>query len=164
MPESTPVNPHPFAVVGVSIWVMVLTLFTAWPDFLNTPGFLTQSGPSTYQQIAGIAGLVLGLFLLARAHQELGDFYGVRLFLKESHETVSTGPYAYVRHPMYTAYMVWILSTLVFVPHAGLAAMLPLAWIGFSKMAVVEERMLTEALGRNYRDYVRRTGRFLPWI
>ena len=164
LPDSTFVNPHPYAVVAVSTWILVLALFTARPDLLQIPGFYTQSVPSVYQQIVGITGLVLGLYLLARAHQELGEFYGVRLFLKESHETVSTGPYALVRHPMYTAYMVWILSTLVFVPQVGLALMLPVAWLGFSKMAEVEENMLTQALGKDYGDYINETGRFIPWV
>ena len=75
---------------------------------------------------------------------------------------MTTGPYARVRHPLYTA---------MFGLGAGFA-LLTANWV-FALMAAVvvaglmarvgkEERMMIAQLGSEYTEYMRRTGRFLP--
>ena len=113
-------------------------------------------------QIIGTIGLAGSLWLFLQAHQALGEFYGVKLFVKESHRVIDSGPYAYIRHPMYTIYMSWIVSTLLFLPHYGVAFLLITALTGFSRMARSEERMLCKELGEPYEAYLKRTGMFLP--
>jgi protein-S-isoprenylcysteine O-methyltransferase Ste14 len=75
---------------------------------------------------------------------------------------VDTGPYRYVRNPMYTGVLMLGLSL-------GLALntwLLPLACsLVFTFMAIrtpIEERYLIERFGKRYREYMQRTGRFLP--
>jgi protein-S-isoprenylcysteine O-methyltransferase Ste14 len=75
---------------------------------------------------------------------------------------VDTGPYRYVRNPMYTGVLMLGLSL-------GLALntwLLPLTCsLVFTFMAIrtpIEERYLIERFGERYREYMQRTGRFLP--
>ena len=75
---------------------------------------------------------------------------------------VDTGPYRYIRNPMYTGVLMLGLSL-------GIALntwLLPLTCsLVFTFMAIrtpIEERYLIERFGERYREYMRRTGRFLP--
>lgn len=111
------------------------------------------------------AGLALGLVslgLLTWAQAVLGKEWSPQLQLHEGHRLVTSGPYAWVRHPMYTA-----------MSGAGIAlALLAANWcfvlaaaamvVGFVLRAPREERMMLEAFGEQYSTYMRETGRFFP--
>ena len=113
-------------------------------------------------QTAGIIGLVFGFWLLVRSHQALGDFYDYKLFVKNGHRVIDVGPYSYVRHPMYTTYFIWIVSTGLLLPHYIFSVILLLAVVGFRRMARKEEQLLCQALGVPYRAYMKRASMFLP--
>ena len=77
---------------------------------------------------------------------------------------IDTGPYRWIRHPMYAAYFVLFLSAFLIAEN----------WIiGASGTAIIgmlmtvrlkrEEDILIQRFGRRYLDYRRTTGRFLPW-
>jgi len=81
---------------------------------------------------------------------------------REGHRLVTHGPYRFVRHPLYTT------GTVLSVALALLAALWwPLAWL-LPTLALLawrtprEEARLLEAFGDEYREYMRRTGRYLP--
>ena len=51
--------------------------------------------------MAGFALTCIGGFIRGRSHQALGEFFSWKLAGRDDHELVTTGPYAYVRHPAY---------------------------------------------------------------
>lgn len=111
------------------------------------------------------AGLPLGaagVALFAWSHQALGLAWSVRIRVREDAGLVTSGPYARVRHPMYTAILLWAAGLLL--TSANLAAAGP--WLALTALAASrvadEEAALAEAFGDAYRAYARRTGRFLP--
>jgi protein-S-isoprenylcysteine O-methyltransferase Ste14 len=75
---------------------------------------------------------------------------------------ISEGPYRRVRHPMYAALMLWCLALSL------VSAYWPFLILGlvsipfFHRAAGKEEAAMIERFGGEYRDYMRRTGRFLP--
>jgi protein-S-isoprenylcysteine O-methyltransferase Ste14 len=76
---------------------------------------------------------------------------------------VTDGPYAYVRHPLYSAFLVTLLGSALAAPHVltifGLAA----AFVRLHGTAVKEESLfLRSPFGERYAAYVRSTGRFFP--
>lgn len=76
---------------------------------------------------------------------------------------LQTGPYGWVRHPMYSG-LLWFAGVLVLAqPSVGRVAM----WIGLTVVltlkAVIEERFMSEQFP-DYKDYCRRVPRFLPWF
>jgi protein-S-isoprenylcysteine O-methyltransferase Ste14 len=77
---------------------------------------------------------------------------------------VTYGPYRYIRHPIYSAYLMALFGSMVFCPQIGTI----LCWIYGSvvlgKTAAQEEVKLCESsdLGPEYREYMKVTGRFLP--
>jgi protein-S-isoprenylcysteine O-methyltransferase Ste14 len=125
----------------------------AWSN-LSLPGWLRLSGI-----VIGGAGVGLLQWVFAT----LGNNFSMSLVIKQDHSLVTSGPYRWARHPMYTGFtMVFtglsLLSASWFV--AGTAA------IAFGAAMIIrtpqEERMLLEKFGDQYRAYMRRTGRFLP--
>jgi protein-S-isoprenylcysteine O-methyltransferase Ste14 len=78
---------------------------------------------------------------------------------------VTDGPYRYVRHPFYTAFLLAQLAALLVAPHWLTVFGLLHAAIALSMTARREEqRLLGSAFGSGYRDYMQTTGRFFPGI
>ena len=111
---------------------------------------------------AGLAILTVALFLWV--HHALGRNWSLSVVIKEEHSLVTTGPYRWVRHPMYTTFFVWGLA--FFLLSANW--MIGMAFLGMNVVAAAragkEEAALTEEFGDQYRAYMQRTGRFLPPI
>jgi protein-S-isoprenylcysteine O-methyltransferase Ste14 len=111
--------------------------------------------------IAALAPLGFGLAWWARTH--LGRDWSWNVTRKEDHQLIDTGPYAMVRHPIYTGVLIASVATAVleakWPSFVGLALFAAGLWL----KADLEERFLTRELGAmKYRDYVARTGRLLP--
>jgi protein-S-isoprenylcysteine O-methyltransferase Ste14 len=83
---------------------------------------------------------------------------------KEAHRIVETGPYAIVRHPIYTGVIVAILaSAAAEATAAALAGAVAIAF-GLALKARAEERFLAAELGADaYDDYRRRVPMLFPW-
>ncbi len=158
----TAINPHPLVLGSMALWVILIVAFTVMPEVLLNQRFMIFHPVPIVLKLVGIAGLAVSLWPFLKAHSALGEFYTFKLFVKESHKVVDVGPYAYIRHPLYTIYLSWIASTMFFLPHYSVPVLLAMALAGFSLMAAREERMLCEELGDPYAAYVRRTGKFLP--
>jgi protein-S-isoprenylcysteine O-methyltransferase Ste14 len=111
------------------------------------------------------AGFVLGIAsvgLFAWTHEVLGRFWSPYLQLRPGHRLITAGPYARIRHPMYSAILGWMISL-------GLVAgnWIPLVFaamctLNFMLRIQGEEKMMLQQFGDEYRAYMKRTGRLLP--
>jgi protein-S-isoprenylcysteine O-methyltransferase Ste14 len=111
-------------------------------------------------------GAVLTLAALPLAfwvHISLGRNFSTDLRIRPEHTLVTSGPYAYVRHPMYSVFFVLFTGFLL------LTANIIIGGIGLPTLVLVmlvriprEEQMLLATFGDQYRDYMQRTGRLLP--
>lgn len=78
---------------------------------------------------------------------------------------VTHGPYAVVRHPFYTAFLLALFGVVVAVPHAGTLGCFLYGVVVLSLTARREERRLGASdFGAEYAAYMTRTGRFLPLL
>ena len=99
----------------------------------------------------------------ARIH--LGRLWSGTITRKTSHHIVDTGPYAFVRHPIYTGITLATIATAITTgtPSAFLGTVLMIA--GWYVKARVEERFLREELGPEaYDSYARRVPMLVPFI
>ena len=75
------------------------------------------------------------------------------------------GPYRWICHPSYTGSLITMLGLgLAFTNWLCLVSVPLITLIGYSYRANVEERMLTTALGDRYREYMKDTKRFIPFV
>jgi protein-S-isoprenylcysteine O-methyltransferase Ste14 len=83
--------------------------------------------------------------------------------LREGHELVTSGPYAYIRHPIYSGILLLTLGSAIAVNTAWLAPFV-LFLLYFVRAARVEERDMTKQFPDVYPSYQRRTKMLIPFL
>jgi protein-S-isoprenylcysteine O-methyltransferase Ste14 len=150
--------------VWLTRWVTVTQLLPAWL-WIGTPflGFADVDLPVAVRA-AGFAVALSSLAFLWWVHDSLGRNFSPWLELRAGHALVTAGPYARIRHPMYTAGFLLALS---YGPLSGNLLMGTIPFLGLIPLVLVrlpeEEAMMLLRFGDAYRAYMRRTGRLLPW-
>jgi protein-S-isoprenylcysteine O-methyltransferase Ste14 len=111
------------------------------------------------------AGLGLGITsvgLFAWTHTVLGRFWSPYLQLRPGHRLIAVGPYARIRHPMYSAIVGWMMSLGLVGATSIPLVFAVLAALHFLLRIRGEEKMMLQQFGDEYREYMKRTGRLLP--
>ena len=97
------------------------------------------------------------------AVRHLGKQWALQARVLEGHELVTSGPYAYVRHPIYSAMFLMLIGTgLVVSTWEHLAVALPLFLAGTALRTRLEERLLRDVFGERFEAYRRTAGWLLP--
>jgi protein-S-isoprenylcysteine O-methyltransferase Ste14 len=110
----------------------------------------------------GVALTSLGVAIAIWARRTLGEYWSARVTLKEEHRLIRSGPYQFVRHPIYTGMFLAAIGTALVVGEwRGLLA-LALMLITHSCKALREEKMLTREFGEEYLAYRLSTGFLFP--
>jgi protein-S-isoprenylcysteine O-methyltransferase Ste14 len=113
-------------------------------------------------RLLGVPAALAGLGLFGWMFRHLGLNVTPTSMPRATARLVTSGPYRWLRHPMYSAALLLVIAATLFTSN-GVVALGGLAM--FALLAVrsrIEERRLIEKFGDAYRDYQRRTGRFLP--
>ena len=107
--------------------------------------------------------LALGLGFSVWARRHLGRNWSQQVVVKEDHTLVRTGPYRYVRHPIYTGVLLGMLGMAIAIGRwrvlPGFAFML----MSFAIKSRYEERRMRETFAE-YADYQRRTAALVPFV
>ncbi len=113
----------------------------------------------------GVATVAMGVVLLFWCQYELGKNFFGGMKIRDGHQLVVSGPYRYVRHPMYTAFIV--IGIGFFLVTSSWIVVLPwlfgTVWVLWSRFGQ-EEQMLSDEFGEAYDEYRKRTGRLIPKI
>lgn len=101
--------------------------------------------------------------MLWRTHRALGSNWSDSIELQDNHTLATTGIYARIRHPMYSAHLVIAIGQSLLLGNwiAG-PSFLVLQLPFYPLRMPVEERLLLQRFGEEYRRYMERTGRLLP--
>ena len=81
---------------------------------------------------------------------------------RKEHKLVTSGPYRWVRHPLYTVGSSMFVAFGMMADNWFIALLGILAFIGMAIRTPKEEANLIEKFGDEYREYMKRTGRFFP--
>jgi protein-S-isoprenylcysteine O-methyltransferase Ste14 len=121
--------------------------------------FLPNSQLGTWIGI-GVTACGIGLAIWARSY--LGANWSATITIRTSHSLVRTGPYARLRHPIYSGLLFAIAGTaLAQGEWRGLLA-LAIALLAWSIKARKEESWLRDEFGAQFKEYSQRTGFLLP--
>jgi protein-S-isoprenylcysteine O-methyltransferase Ste14 len=114
---------------------------------------------------AGVLCFVVGLWLFYRSHADLGTNWSITLEVREQHRLITDGVYRCVRHPMYTALLVYSVGQALVIPNwvAGPSYLIAFG-ILFAFRVRAEERMMLDQFGDQYAAYMARTERLLPGV
>jgi len=142
----------------IGMGLCLLWLVTPWLD-------RAALGLPAAARVAGAVISAGGILLLAWVHRTLGDNWSPSLEVRRGHELVDRGPYALVRHPMYTAIGAVILGYGLTSSNAIVLFVSPIPFFTLVAVRMVtEERLLLEQFGETYRAYMRRTKRLVPFV
>jgi protein-S-isoprenylcysteine O-methyltransferase Ste14 len=163
--------------------VRVVDNHRSWPDMIGlaaalvgqgvVPGVYVVTGEPaaadypvhTWAIALGVILFCIGLWLFRRTHKELGKNWSITLEIRDNHKLVDSGPYALVRHPMYSSFLLLALGQIFLLPNwvAGFAGLLGFATLFFLRVRK-EERMMLETFGSSYGDYMKMTKRVIPYL
>lgn len=122
-----------------------------WHLLLGTKG----DPHSDFLHILSNALVLLGFFLLAKA-------WHVLYHAQRSQKLAQTGPYAYVRHPQYIAFVIIMLGFLLQWPTLLTVLMFPVLVVMYARLGIHEEVDMLAQFGDEFVAYQQRTPRFIP--
>lgn len=112
--------------------------------------------------IVAAAGSVL---LIMSAVQTLGKEWSITARMVEDHKLATAGPYARVRHPIYTGMLGMLIATGLAISHwIVLPAAIVVFAIGTWIRVRIEERLLRETFGPQFEEYARRVPAVIPGL
>lgn len=110
----------------------------------------------------GAAATVAGVALAIWARWHLGKNWSAEVTIRKEHALIRSGPYARIRHPIYTGLLLALAGTALTIgEYRGLVA-LGIFLIGWMRKATKEERFLTQEFGAAFEEHKKVTGFFLP--
>src|ERR1700687_5859133 len=136
-------------------------LVLAWVGFfvpliwIASPAFSFAEYPlRTGPLVAGVLCLVIGLWLFHRSHADLGTNWSITLEVREQHRLITQGVYRWIRHPMYSALVLYSVGQALVIPNwgAGLSNVLAFAVLLALRIRA-EERMMGDRFGDEYAAY-----------
>ena len=113
----------------------------------------------------GIALIVAGIVIRAIAIATLWRYFTVNVAIARDHELIDRGLYKFIRHPSYTGSLLSFIGLGLALQNWISLALITIAIVAaFAYRVRVEEGALVEHFGDRYRDYMKRTKRFVPGI
>ncbi|MFX0016344.1 MAG: methyltransferase [Promethearchaeota archaeon] len=145
-------------IVAILGYFLTVGLWLVFPQFilifqLPLPSIIRWFG-------GGIALIATGFTLWI--HRSLGKQYSAKLEIQMDHQLITGGPYNKIRHPMYTSLNLFSLSVSLITANLLLIVFAIFVAIPFHWITKVEEALLIDQFGDEYREYMNTTGRFFP--
>ena len=155
------INHLPILGVG-PLYVITIILLTVISIILSTTGIIPIITFTNLQWIfilTGILCFVIGIILWLKA--VIIDRLDEHII---KNELVTTGIYAYVRNPVYSAFM-FVCTGVLMIYGNLILLLLPIIYWGFMTvlMKSTEEKWLTDLYGQEYIQYQKRVNRCIPW-
>lgn len=145
------------------IWVTLILAVSAGSILAGTTPF--PIGNYAPVHLAGLLVIVAGMIIRFIAVRSLGKMFTVDVTIRRDHALHTKGMYKYLRHPSYAGSLVsftgmgmalnnWLSMTVIVIP----------VFISFIFRVNIEEKVLQEQFGDEYRAYMKRSKRFFPFI
>jgi protein-S-isoprenylcysteine O-methyltransferase Ste14 len=150
--------------IRLGLGFIFLPAFIAWLIQPRWIAFAALPFPD-WLRFAGVALGFANLPVLWWIEATLGKNFNTTLHIREGHTLVTGGPYRWVRHPMYTSVLIFVTAVTLISANAliALPMVVPLPVILILGNRIQrEEALMIEQFGDEYREYMKRTGRFLP--
>lgn len=143
-------------------WLAALLLFrNKWQFGLLVRRFVPDSHSVLW---LGVVLTIAGLILAIAARLFLGGNWSATVTIKQGHTLVRRGPYAIVRHPIYSGILLAVLGTALAIGEIR-------ALMGASLVLLIlvhkinwEERFMTEQFGASYAEYRRHVKALIPFV
>jgi protein-S-isoprenylcysteine O-methyltransferase Ste14 len=146
-----------FHVIAVNVALVVL--------LVPIPGLIRRIVPDTIAlHILGLAvqAAFIGLAVWARRH--LGSNWSGEVRIAYTHELVRSGPYRYIRHPIYTALVGMYIGTALVSGQMHALVALAIVLLAYWRKIRLEEQALSAAFPTDHERYRRETWAWIPGL
>lgn len=133
--------------------------------FLDVPSkwlHLRMLPNSEWLPVLGIVTAVAGFALAIWARVHIGRNWSSSVVAKVQHELIRSGPYRWVRHPIYSGLMLALLGTVLVQDEVRGPVALVLVYAGWKIKSRLEEQMMVSTFGEQYIVYANSTGALFP--
>lgn len=110
----------------------------------------------------GIAFGCVSFMIYIWALATLGKEWSPNLQTRKNHQLVTTGPYARMRHPLYAAYILFMTSIALLTANCFFIALLVASIFVLVRRIPMEEQILIETFGEEYKTYMQKTRGLIP--
>jgi len=149
-------------VYRLTVMIGIILLFGWFPPVRSSQGILWQTENAVGWLMTAIA--TLGLLFTWWARITLGKLWSGNVTRKQDHHVVDRGPYAMVRHPIYSGIILASIATAVMRGTALAFVGMAITTVSWYIKARLEENFLREQLGiENYDAYARRVPMLIPF-
>ena len=145
-------------VIGFILLIRELFRENVWR---HAPQAVTSVSPIAAS--VGVALCALGIAIAIWGRTYLGQNWGMPMSLREGHELVTSGPYALVRHPIYTGILLAVVGTTLVRGSPSIVLLVALLAY-FVYAAAVEERSMLGQFPNEFPAYVKRTKMLIPFL
>jgi protein-S-isoprenylcysteine O-methyltransferase Ste14 len=112
----------------------------------------------------GAAVTIAGLLFAVWAREHLGSNWSRSVTIKRGHELITTGPYAVVRHPIYTGILTGFLGMAIAISQVRGFIVFVLIFLAFWVKLRMEEQWMRSQFGEAYATYARQTAALVPYL
>jgi len=147
--------------VLIFLIAMVLLLVPRIP----LPWLYVQLWPQGYWPFwLGAAITVAGLLFAVWARVHLGRNWSRSVTIKQDHELITSGPYAVVRHPIYTGILTGFLGMAIAISQVRGFIVFVLIFLAFWIKLRMEEQWMRSQFGETYATYAHQTAALVPHL
>lgn len=153
------------------LWAGWMLVIVGWLAQAFLIGRFDVSGFRILSSLSNSASLIIGLTVVASGYAgtlwcyaAMGDLWRIGIDHTKKVALVSSGPYRYIRHPIYSFQMVMLIGAFWLLPAGFSLALVFVHLICVRIKAADEEAYLLTTLSDEYRQYLARTGRLLPRV
>ena len=142
---------------GLLLWLSVFA-------YLINPAWMAWSKIDLPEWVrwVGVGMGMLSVLLIYWVFSNLGNNVSPTVVTRKNHTLVTSGPYRWVRHPLYTTGFLSYIGFVLLSENAFIAVLAVIGMVFLRIRLPKEEARLIERFGEAYRAYMRRTGTFLP--
>jgi protein-S-isoprenylcysteine O-methyltransferase Ste14 len=149
----------------VRFWLfvsIVVLVFVFRRGFAARYGSVVWPQTTTTNILADLA-TIGGLILFIQSHRALGRNWSFEVVIQEKHELIEKGPYAYIRHPLYSGVLLMFMGMALYCGRTACIILFVSCFLGSYFKSQMEERLLAKTFPA-YSEYKRRTKALIPFI
>lgn len=145
--------------IGALLMYGSILLYLIYPPLLSW-AHLDQLPISIRWIAMGI--MFLCIFAFYWLFSALGNNVTPTVSIRSGHQLVTSGPYRWIRHPLYSFGFLNILALSLAAANWFIFGLVLLTFIPLALRTPLEEKRLMETFGEEYQVYMQRTGRYFP--
>jgi protein-S-isoprenylcysteine O-methyltransferase Ste14 len=154
-------EPHVYRLVRLS--VLALTFILLFSNWLRIGPFAWRFVPNDLLiRETGVLISLIGIFLAIWARRHLGQYWSDKVEIKVDHQLIRSGPYAVMRHPIYSGVLLGVAGTALAIGEWRGVIAFCLLLTSYTVKAKKEDRVLSERFGEIFREHRSQAGFLFP--